>query len=556
MRAAKALAALVLAAAAADRAAAQATIEIVVADAPGAGFLDATPASPVGGNSGTTLGEQRLLAFREATRIWGAKLPAAVHLRIQASFSATLPCTPDWAVFATAGSAEQVRDFAGAPRAATWYPVALANAIAGRDLSPSRDDVVATFSSALDGGPCGWTSPWYYGLDAKGPWEQIDFVTIAAHELAHGLGFQSTVDPSSGARLLGRDDVFSAHLADGPSGRTWSEMSDAERAASARSQGNLVFRGDAAKNAARGLTRSITASGDPKLYAPATVEPGSSVSHLDATFGTSDVMVPYYVDVTRGADVSSAILRDLGWPLTANAAGPVAAAAPAALFVPSAARAAGAGGAFYTTNLVVANRGAVSVSYRVEFLGHDADGRNAASKTFALAPGMSVTYADVLGSVFGLDAAWGAIRVVPDASGLVVTAETGTPSASGGRFGQSVPASGGDALATASSPRAILGVNENASDRTNLALVNATDVPATVTLTLVAKDGHLLGTWSADFKPLEMRQLSRVARVLGATGDVDGARLEVATTTSGAAFAAYASVIDNVTNDPRTRTVN
>jgi len=49
-----------------------------------------------------------------------------------------------------------------------------------------------------------------------------------------------------------------------------------------------------------------------------------------------------------------------------------------------------------------------------------------------------------------------------------------------------------------------------------------------------------------------MIQVSRVARELGASGDLNGARLDLSTPTIGGAFAAYASVIDNVTNDPRT----
>ena len=42
--------------------------------APGEGFNDPTPAAPVGGNTGTTLGQQRLIAFQHAADIWGAEL--------------------------------------------------------------------------------------------------------------------------------------------------------------------------------------------------------------------------------------------------------------------------------------------------------------------------------------------------------------------------------------------------------------------------------------------------------------------------------------------------
>ncbi|MBL8113235.1 MAG: hypothetical protein JNK60_10145, partial [Acidobacteria bacterium] len=52
--------------------------------------------------------------------------------------------------------------------------------------------------------------------------------------------------------------------------------------------------------------------------------------------------------------------------------------------------------------------------------------------------------------------------------------------------------------------------------------------------------------------PLGMMQVGRVVRDLGIVANVKGARLVLSTPTTDGAFAAYASVIDNVTNDPRT----
>jgi hypothetical protein len=49
-----------------------------------------------------------------------------------------------------------------------------------------------------------------------------------------------------------------------------------------------------------------------------------------------------------------------------------------------------------------------------------------------------------------------------------------------------------------------------------------------------------------------MTQVTGVVRDLGVTGNVRDAQLLLTTSTSGGSFAAYASVIDNITNDPRT----
>src|SRR5690242_18969062 len=99
---------------------AQRTITIVNADAPGEGFNDLTPVAPVGGNTGATLGAQRLIAFQTAASIWGTSLSSPVEIRIQASFD-PLSCTATTAVLGSAGTASIVSDFPGAAFKHTWY---------------------------------------------------------------------------------------------------------------------------------------------------------------------------------------------------------------------------------------------------------------------------------------------------------------------------------------------------------------------------------------------------------------------------------------------------
>src|SRR4051812_45501416 len=77
-----------------------ATIVIVNGNAAGVGFNDATPAAPIGGNPGTTVGQQRINAFQHAASIWGANIDSSVEIRIFATFEAQT-CT---ATSATLGS--------------------------------------------------------------------------------------------------------------------------------------------------------------------------------------------------------------------------------------------------------------------------------------------------------------------------------------------------------------------------------------------------------------------------------------------------------------------
>ena len=93
---------------------AAATIVIVNTNGPGEGFNDPTPAAPVGGNTGTTLGAQRLIAFQHAADLWAATLTSAVPVRVAASFE-PLTCNASSAVLGAAGTTEIFAEFANAP---------------------------------------------------------------------------------------------------------------------------------------------------------------------------------------------------------------------------------------------------------------------------------------------------------------------------------------------------------------------------------------------------------------------------------------------------------
>src|SRR6185295_14368886 len=75
---------------------------------------------------------------------------------------------------------------------------------------------------------------------------------------------------------------------------------------------------------------------------------------------------------------------------------------PASWILPSAARAGGMAGAFFTTDLTIANIGNSLAQATLKFLGNNKDGRDGKEVSFQLAGGKEVTFTDVLSSVFGL----------------------------------------------------------------------------------------------------------------------------------------------------------
>jgi len=219
-----------------------------------------------------------------------------------------------------------------------------------------------------------------------------------------------------------------------------------------------------------------------------------------------------------------------------------------AWLLPSSARAPGIG-AFWTTDLTLRNTGTAAMIATVRFHGHSGDGRNAPEVEVPLEPGEARTYADVLGSLFGLESDYGPIRVVPSEAGLVVQGQTFTPGG-GGTYGQSVPAVPASGL-VGGAPRSIVGVRQDGSFRTNLMLANAGEDPIDVDLAVFAAAGGApLATRRVGVGPLGFVQLN-LASDLGVDG-VSGAAVVLSTPSPGGAFAAYASAIDRATGDPRT----
>lgn len=235
---------------------AAATITIVNGDPAGVGFNDPRPATPVGGNTGTTLGAQRLNVFQAAASIWGATLDSSVPIRVLATWEA-LPCSDTGAVLGSAGALQVFANFTGAPQTNAWYGEAETNKLLGIDADPDLPEIRARFNVNLGEPGCLSGSPFYLGLDnAHGP--NIDLVTVLLHEFAHGLGFQTYTDDATGELLAGIPSIWDYFLLDTSTNKLWKDMSDAERAASARRTGRLVWNGPIVRTAAQIVLRPGT----------------------------------------------------------------------------------------------------------------------------------------------------------------------------------------------------------------------------------------------------------------------------------------------------------
>jgi hypothetical protein len=220
-----------------------ADIFIVNADGPNEGFNDPTVVAPVGGNPGTTLGQQRLNAFQFAADIWGSLLDSDVPIYILSSFD-PLACTATGATLGAAGALEVWANTPGVEIPNVWYHVALANKLAGGDLSPdpAGEDIIAFFNTDLDNPVCLGATGWYYGLD-NNHGTNIDLVTVLLHEFGHGLGFANFINEATGTFLAGQADIYSVYTLDTATGKHWSAMTSPEIQASAINTNKVVCDG-------------------------------------------------------------------------------------------------------------------------------------------------------------------------------------------------------------------------------------------------------------------------------------------------------------------------
>jgi hypothetical protein len=249
-----------------------ATINITSRDPAGKGFNDPTPVAPVGGNPGTTLGEQRWNVYRYVAGIWEKNLQSNVTINVSAGWEA-LTCSATSATLGSAGAWNIWRDFPNA-KPGTWYPQALANKLAGSDLSAGQPDdgsgygnvdIKTQFNINLGNPGCLDGSPFYLGLDGNAG-SKVNFVETLLHELGHGLGFSVlTVQTSTGNRLNaagtgyvatgGTPSIWEQYMYDNTAKKTWLNMTSLERRASAINPLQLAWIGPNVKAGAGMLKR-------------------------------------------------------------------------------------------------------------------------------------------------------------------------------------------------------------------------------------------------------------------------------------------------------------
>ena len=267
-----------------------AVFEFTSTDPAGEGFNDDTPSSElpatvVGNNPGETLGEMRQIVLEAAGARWSNILLSNVPIEVDVDYQDFGGFSGGTITLAGANNTTVAQNFTNAPLADTLYPIALANSLAGRDLSARSDIEITANSNETLNDPQSSTF-WYYGLDGEGGFNSVDFLNVISHELGHGLGFIDNVSSTSGIFIGGRPNVFTANVFDTSLELSWLQMSNAQRAASTRSDPNLVWDGPNVTGAIDGIENFVFSGSntdDDNAFAAAIADFSGDIPNLGVT---------------------------------------------------------------------------------------------------------------------------------------------------------------------------------------------------------------------------------------------------------------------------------
>jgi len=279
----------------------------------GVGFADPTVTTSPITSLPSTLGADRVACYEAAVLVWEAVLDISVEIEVDAAFSSQGGTTGSGTPLGFAGPETAHFDFTGAPIASMYYVQAQANQLRGLDLSPANSDLAADFNADVDDPVLVPGFSWYYGIDGAPPGGTIDFFSTILHELGHGLGFLSLVNESTGAKFNGRNDIYSAQLQWGGSGgdAAFNSLTNGGRVSAVTSVNELEWIGATAI-----ADVTFNPGGNPVLmYAPASINSGSTLSHWDTSNSPNLLMEPFATDAFTDVTLETAAFIDMAWPI-------------------------------------------------------------------------------------------------------------------------------------------------------------------------------------------------------------------------------------------------
>jgi hypothetical protein len=248
-------------------------------------------------------------AMEYAVQIWESLIQSSVPIHMEVNWE---KLASD--VLGSCGATVFYSNFDNAPIPNTYYSIALVEKITGKEQSCPSDspDLIARFNSQIS---------WYSSTDGKTSSQKYDFVSIALHEITHGLGFtgylQVNTATSTGfwANSAKYPSIFDQYIED----------------FNKRRLTNTTYYKNSSNTLYKALTSNQLYSGSPvayawgfenrpRLYVPSVFSNGSSIYHLnDATYlaGTENSLMTHSAGTGEAihspGPLTAGIMGDLGW---------------------------------------------------------------------------------------------------------------------------------------------------------------------------------------------------------------------------------------------------
>ncbi|NDC13446.1 MAG: RIP metalloprotease, partial [Actinobacteria bacterium] len=197
-----------------------------------------------------------------AIDIWAANFTSKIPINVEATWQSDLDST----VLGSARPGFYFNAFPGAPDDDLWYPSALANALANKDLDAAQPEIYLRLNSKI---------LWYTGVDGNPDQRSYDLKSVVLHEIGHGLGFLSNAeyDRFFGTGYMFQPTPFDAYV-QLPDGRTFVDFCSRSADLGKAMVSPLVWSGPS----------GISAHGNnkPKLFSPSIYIEGSSITHRNS----------------------------------------------------------------------------------------------------------------------------------------------------------------------------------------------------------------------------------------------------------------------------------
>ncbi len=248
--------------------------------------------------------ENAKVAFEYAVGIWEQNISSPVPINILAK----------WEVLsgnelANCQAATFQKNFSAAPLTNVYYPIALVEKLMGKEMNDTKDpDIVCSINKSVS---------WFLGTNGNTPESEYDLVTVALHEIAHGLGISGFFVDENGEGKI-------SNPTNSPSAYDYYVFNHQDQ----RLSDNNIFQSPSDELHKQLTSNSLNFNyfddhnikGSATIFAPATWNPGGSIYHLKSgstgNNNSRELMSPFTYKgeaIHNPGESTLHVLSEIGW---------------------------------------------------------------------------------------------------------------------------------------------------------------------------------------------------------------------------------------------------